>query len=119
MLVMLWLLVIGLSESLSVRTATAVLLYLCVRSLWDLGFSPIYAALPGVALALAVAVSAKTWWHGSAWRPWTSAPAPAPARAGRRRSTRAHPDRTLTGTLPVVGTQGPVTGSFPCRRRAR
>ena len=59
-LVMLWLLVTGLSESLGVRTASAVLLYLCVRSIWDLGFSPIYSALPGVSLALAVAVAAKT-----------------------------------------------------------
>jgi hypothetical protein len=56
MLVMVWLIVTGLAESLAARTASAVLVYMAVRSLWDLGFSPIYSALPGVSLALAIAV---------------------------------------------------------------
>ena len=106
MLVALWLLVIGLSESLSVRTGTAVLLYLCVRSIWDLGFSPIYSALPGVSLALAVAVAAKSVARdrlasidlGSASRR---------VKAGRRSPAPAGP---ATGTLPVTG---PMTGSLP------
>jgi len=109
MLVMVWLLVTALSESLSVRTASAVLLYLCVRSLWDLGFSPIYSALPGVALALAVAVSAKTVARERLAGLDLGAQRP-PPRAGRRRSSAT---ATLTGTLPVVGATGPVTGSFP------
>ena len=110
-LVMLWLLVTALSESLSVRTATAVLLYLCVRSIWDLGFSPIYSALPGVSLALAVAVAAKSVAR-ERLASLDLGPEPAPAKVSRRRTPAAG---AVTGAVPATGATsatGPVTGSL-------
>jgi hypothetical protein len=92
--VMLWLIVTSLAEQVALRTATAVLVYLSVRSVWDIGFSPIYSNLPGVALTVAVALVARTRAHED-----RLAKERALAEAAGMREWKPP---TLTASLPVI-----------------
>lgn len=54
-----WVVLAGISRALSHRVAYGVVLYLALRTLWDLPFSPLPSALLTLAIALAVTFSLK------------------------------------------------------------
>lgn len=52
--IVLWFVVRHLTDAIARRTAAGLLVYLCVRTLWDLGFSPLYSSVTLLSLTVAL-----------------------------------------------------------------
>ncbi|MFZ4893543.1 hypothetical protein ACL9RL_03745 [Plantibacter sp. Mn2098] len=55
-----WLTIYGLGHGIAHRTGSAIVIYLGVRTCWDLLFSPIYSSVPSLMLFLGLALVLKT-----------------------------------------------------------